>query len=437
LIIASIAGFACRDNPIGPDSGDLHLSAEDIGVTDLWLRVKIDESNELRTITLTRDGQILFAVQYSALDTLILCDSLLPRHTYKYTAILTGKNIFSTSYAELTVTTLDTTTHDFTWEVDTLGDGANSSLRDVAIVNDTCVWAVGELYLRDSMGQFETEPYNAARWDGQAWHLLRVPTRIFGGSIATAPLTTVFGFSPSDIWVFSVAGSYSHWDGSAWSTEYVPERSGGGTKFWGTSSFNLFLVGTNGSITYYNGSTWQKMESGTDVDLLDVWGSPDGSVVWACGYYRSRIGTYLLCYTGTTWEVAYDGTNSEFLIRTDSLSGAYSSVYTPSSNKIFVCTSAGIYSAPSRTRGEAKLISFPSTWSGFPWRLRGNAVNDVVLVGEYYMLGHFNGVAFKHYNELGGYGRLASVYQRDNFVVAVGYSFDPIHSRGIVFRGRR
>jgi hypothetical protein len=38
---------------------------------------------------------------------------------------------------------------------------------------------------------------------------------------------------------------------------------------------------------------------------------------------------------------------------------------------------------------------------------------------------------------LRGYGRLVSVDQHNNFVVAVGYTFDPIHSKGIVITGRR
>ena len=43
-LFLTLANFACRDNPAGPDSGDLHLSAEDVGVTDLWLRVKVTQS---------------------------------------------------------------------------------------------------------------------------------------------------------------------------------------------------------------------------------------------------------------------------------------------------------------------------------------------------------------------------------------------------------
>ncbi|MBI3006249.1 MAG: hypothetical protein HYY49_12660, partial [Ignavibacteriales bacterium] len=41
----------------------------------------------------------------------------------------------------------DTTSHNFTWTIDTVGDGNSSVLYDVAIINDTLAYAVGEIYL--------------------------------------------------------------------------------------------------------------------------------------------------------------------------------------------------------------------------------------------------------------------------------------------------
>ncbi len=418
-------GFACRDNPVGPDSGDLHLSAEDIGVTDLYLRVRVTPNNEQRALSIKRDGQIVLSIQTSGLDTLILCDSLLPRHTYKYMAILTGKDIFSITTAELSVTTLDTTSHNFTWQVDTLGDGNGSFLKDVAIVNDTCVFAVGAIYVRDSTGQFNTDPYNVARWNGTKWTL---------SSGTYVPFNAVFAFSPTDVWA-GTSGPY-HFDGTAWRPSALSGSFNGYvTKFWGTSSSNLFMVGTNGQIMHFDGTSWLKMESGTDTDLLDVWGSPDGSVVWACGWIDFKP-TVLLRLRNGLWEKAWEEDNP-FTQRDDTLSGAFTSVWLPNNRRLFAFSWYGLYRCPVTTQGECKRISFPSTWSGFPWRLRGEASNDIIMVGEYFMLGHFNGITFHHYRDLSGYGRLMSVDQRKNFIVAVGYSFDPIHSRGIVFRGRR
>jgi hypothetical protein len=52
----------------------------------------------------------------------------------------------------------DTTSHDFTWTTYTLGDG-QSYLQDVYAVSDTDVWAVGEIYLKDSTGNLDCNLY--------------------------------------------------------------------------------------------------------------------------------------------------------------------------------------------------------------------------------------------------------------------------------------
>jgi hypothetical protein len=244
----------------------------------------------------------------------------------------------------------------------------------------------------------------------------------------------VFAFAEDDIWA-GTSGPY-HWDGTTWKTFKLNGAFNGYiNKFWGTSSHDIYMVGTNGSIAHYDGNTWQKMESGTDVDLLDVWGSTDGSIVLACGWIDFKP-TVLLRLRKGIWEKAFEDP-FPFIIREDSLSGILTSLFTPNATRLYILSDAGLYNTTSDTRGVAKRTPFPSTWSGFPWRLRGNASNDLMVVGEYYMLGHFNGITFHHYRDLRGYGRLVSVDQHNNFVVAVGYTFDPIHSKGIVITGRR
>jgi hypothetical protein len=56
----------------------------------------------------------------------------------------------------------DTTSHNFTWTLQKLGGASGSVLYDVAIVNDTLAYAVGEMYLNDSVGQNDPQPYNLA-----------------------------------------------------------------------------------------------------------------------------------------------------------------------------------------------------------------------------------------------------------------------------------
>src|SRR5208283_5579955 len=65
----------------------------------------------------------------------------------------------------------DTTSHIFAWQTFTFGGGGGSELTDVAIINDTLVYAVGEIYLPDSPAG---QPYNFEVWDGKTWTLSRI-----------------------------------------------------------------------------------------------------------------------------------------------------------------------------------------------------------------------------------------------------------------------
>ena len=51
---------------------------------------------------------------------------------------------------------------------------------------------------------------------------------------------------------------------------------------WGSSSSNVFAVGSGGTILKYNGTSWSSMTSGTTNQLNSVWGS-SGTNVFAVG----------------------------------------------------------------------------------------------------------------------------------------------------------
>lgn len=387
-------------------------------------------------IELYRDSATILSKTIVSVDTTIIDSGLTPVSTHSYRAYRLQGGVRVDSTRVMMLRTMDTTSHNFTWQIDTLGDGASSYLRDVFIVNDTCVWAVGELSIKDSSGNFINPPFNFTRWDGHQWHIDRSHEAGYG----YGALYAVFAFSPTDVWVGSTAPE--HWDGATWTFYGVTRGFPGGfyiNKIWGTSSRNLYVVGAGGIIVHFDGTSWLKMDSGTDVDLLDVWGSPDGRVVWACGYYQSKYGTYLLKNEGSGWKIVYDGTAHEFEIHTDSLSGAYSSVYTPTKGRIIEASSAGVYFALGTTHGEGQRSSFTSTYfPGFPNRLRGNGSNDILIAGYYDMIAHYNGITWRYFSEFSQQDQhLYSIDQKGDFTVAVGEIYDPINSKGLVFRGRR
>ena len=264
-----IVGSSCNDDGVELIP-TVQLNVVDVGVTEAWLRITLNTDEGM--FALKRNDSIISTL-HSPIDTVLYNEGLLPKHTYTY------KTERGTS---LVVTTMDTTSHDFTWDVTTLGDGNSSVLYDVAIVNDTCVYAVGEIYKKDSTGQFEYPNYALASWNGIEWKLMAIQSQPgpTGYRSDLAPKGIV-AFSRNDIWL--TAGGVHHFNGeyvdrSYW-INYFPGnpnpiwQSGQyANRLWGTSSSNLYVAGTNGALAHYNGSSWKKIESGTTTNINDAWG---------------------------------------------------------------------------------------------------------------------------------------------------------------------
>ena len=163
----------------------------------------------------------------------------------------------------------DTTSHDFIWEIDTLGKNG-SYLNDVAIVDSNNIWVVG-------MIKTDTGDYNAGHWDGEKWELMKI---LLGGTGYAIEY-----FSKDNIWII-LEGMPTHWNGLKW-TFYHLQNMGLNISIlkalWGTSSDNMYFVGNNGSIVHYDGTDFEKMKSGRDTRLIDVAGSENGEYVFVAG----------------------------------------------------------------------------------------------------------------------------------------------------------
>jgi hypothetical protein len=409
--------------------------------TEVGLRVVMTDSFGTSSVQVFRDTIQVFCQRVLSTDTMIVDASLLPARTYTYKAYrLTNGQRVDSSGVHM-ARTMDTTSHNFIFEIDTLGDGNSSVLYDVAIVNDTLVYAVGEIYKRDSTGNFEKQPYALSIWNGRSWKLKKLYYTILSGdTIILSNIRGVLYISSSEIWF--AAGSIFRWDGVSSVTQLVfsrlslPDPYATIEKLWGASGTNLYGVGNNGTIARYDGA-WQQVESGTDVDLLDVWGSPNGSTVWTCGWEDFKP-TVLLQLQNNTWEKVWEESNPSTL-RDDTLSGILTSVWFPTEHKLLVASHYGVYRTFDKSQGDAQRLPLPTTWPGVLLRrIRGNAVNDWLIAGTYYSIAHYNGYSWRHYEDLmSNDGRLHSADYKDNLIVAVGEFYDPVNSRGIIIRGKR
>ncbi len=320
----------------------------------------------------------------------------------------------------------DTSSHNFTWTIDTLGE-YGSFLKDVSIIDKNNIWLVGEI-------KFQGNIYNAVHWNGTAWELKTILYN-YQGSNFYSQILSVFTFEKNNLWIGM--NQPMHWDGSNWSTFDLSTNAWDGwiNKVWGTSSANLYLVGDNGNITHYNGSSWQRLESGTDINLLDVWGSPDGSVVWVCGYTEVKS-TVLLKITNLTVEKVYEDSEYRFTMRNDSLSGDLTSVWTSSSDSIYIASPFGMYSASSTTKGEAKRSWVQGDFQPkLPRRIRGFSINDIFMVGAFNSVAHFNGSSWCQYHELTGRAYWYSLDVMEDIVCLAG--IDPESGKALIAKGIR
>ena len=152
LAVLITLSFSCRSSPTGPHvTQNVQLSADYVTCTEVWLKIGFTDSPNGGEYKITRDSTTVLTGSFSGSDTVVIDMTTQAEKTYTYKAYKMVNGQVSEIGLPLQVTTLDTTSNNFTWQTFTFGGTAGGSmLRDVAIINDTDIWAVGEIAVKDS-----------------------------------------------------------------------------------------------------------------------------------------------------------------------------------------------------------------------------------------------------------------------------------------------
>ncbi len=401
---------SCQTTEPPAAQGKIMLEALDASSTEAWLKLSLQELNLPQNVTVTRNDTIIETLTMDKPDTVIYDEGLLPSTNYNYKAELVNNYGIS---AVASIRTMDTTSHDFTWQTFTFG-GANGSsvLNDVAIINENDIWAVGEIHTEwtdqyDSNGVW-VQPYNAVHWDGNKWELRRIIVN-FRGNATFIPLEGIFAFSSNDIWL--VGSLPIHGDGNNWKIYDVREITNSNlslSKAWGESSANIYFVGRGGPIAHYDGSRWEKIESGTDLRFHDING--DNEKIYC-------IATEL--FTGINSELFEIKNSKSFLIDGTNLGISSVTVY-PIRKKLYVF---GYYRFV-RTEGKGgwEEISEPVNFDGYS-KVIGIGYNDIVAVGSFGKVYHYNGISWnlrRIGDDINNLIDFTSVAIKSNIICAVG-----------------
>jgi hypothetical protein len=400
----------CQQGIITQSLPVISLSGLDIGVTDVVLEIAVANANHNQQVSLERDGQVIRQFICSS-DSLIYDENLLPDQFYTYQAFLLGKGEKAYGTAEVKVTTMDTTTHEFEWETFNFGGQVGSStFYDVAIINENDIWAVGELFA-DTLNPIDI--YNAVHWNGMNWELKRIYVD-YNGEPTLAYLEGIFELSEQEI-IFTSGLPYlpenSHWKlYHLWDMGVLDQSDGGVNNIWGTKLSNVYFAGRNGTIVYYNDLNWQKIESGISENIQDIWGVVNNETNQP--FILCPASQKLFPSEKIILNIQCDGTvikdNWSFNDRKPY------SVWFKNRYKAFAC-------------GDGVFIrDFYGNWKIFydniPYflnHLRGTDVNNIFAVDDFGYINHFNGSTWQAL-PANTDGRYLAVAAKGDIAVAVG-----------------
>ncbi len=420
ILLSTLLISSCKkDNPIPPeDQPQVSLSLEDASCTEAWIKLTTANINLPTEVILKQDDNISQTLRLSSADTLLYVDSLLPNHTYKFQSVSQSISRVSNS---IDVTTMDTTSHNFTFETFTFGGTAGSMpLYDVAIISENDIWAVGEIYLLDTLGQPDPNAYNVVHWDGSQWELKRVyfPTICGSTSQSSYPSNAIFAFDDGEIWISSSGNEIAILRDGIQVNKFCTPFSFSINKIWGTRSNDLYIVGNGGNIARHKNGIWSSIESGTELQFIDIYGKDDsktgGKQILAVCTQNFPPGKGIFSLKGNI------ATEISSNIPAEQIAELFGIWFIP--NRHYYIVGDGIY--------EKKILP-DSIWRNGPLDIthyattgiRGVGLNNIFVSGAFGEFLHFNGLSWKSYiNELGSFsGSYGAIAVKNNMVITVGY----------------
>ncbi len=327
---------------------------------------------------------------------------------------------------------VDTTTHSVVWRTDTIGYGSGSVIRDVAIISDDNIWAVGEVYLKDSTGLVDPALYNVLRWDGSSWNPLRLKYNYLGSDFVPA-FFSILSFGPNDIWL-SVSVPL-HWDGHSLVVPNLGGFADGGYVYsmWGKASNDFFCVGSPGILGHFNGGSFETIPTGIRSELWSVTGQSDLVYVSSNAYDTGILPSGVFQYASGRLQFLFPDPSEPTEFR--ALGNAFSIWMSPQGT-LWALGESYVF----RPFVSHQAVRGINPKQAILRAIKGTADNDVWVAGSAGAVMHFNGSTWQTYNSselgiAGVYTSYRTIAAKGNTVVIGGWTSEPEHA--ILTIGRR
>lgn len=291
---------------------------------------------------------------------------------------------------------IDTTSHNFTWTIDTVGI-EGSWLSDIAVIDEDEIWAVGRLE-SDTVLNDDRNTGNLAQWDGNKWVLTALPYTLSNGGITYSDGLNLFRFKTGEI-ILSNGGNMQIWNGSSYNAivEHIPLLIGPVYKIWGDTISNYYLVGYQGMILHYNNGLWSNPPSGTDIDLRDMDGYDDHKFIVG---FNPSIESVVMELRDNGWETIFS--SSTYFGDLENGDYGRTTAVRVFEDKAYIVSKTGIIIYNYKTKKSTLVPADEALMTGHDFYHISGKENDLLLVGKAGHIIHYNGNTWHMYENYVG-----------------------------------
>ena len=281
---------------------------------------------------------------------------------------------------------------DYTWTIDTLAypGSFQTLMRDIWASSPTNVYVVGH---NDQGGQG-----TMFRYDGNKWRAVDLGSIIIGG----ITLSAIYGFGPNDIYAvgqriydnptpppnYLDSSLIIHYDGVSWRDIKIIKGSRLNC-IWGATTTSILAGGSYGTLFYFNGIGWKKMDFDSSESIVNIGGLSNTE------YYASTVVEYadslrcnLLKFSGPNWN------------KIDSFTVIFTNMVWKFGHSLYQTPTGILYSS-----GYGVYKKDGNSWqrlfyNEYPLHLGGSSDQNIFAVGDFGRIYHWNGVDWKRLVEI-------------------------------------
>ena len=356
------------------------VTVEDVTHRSITVNIKTTVNNPNSTIKLFRiinsnEAQVS-EYPITVNDTCIIDDNsgsgLQLNTTYTYYAVridTTGIRKDSSNIAE--ARTQDTTSQNFSFEFFEFGDGVSSSyFNDVWIFNENDIWVCGNVFTNDSTDG------NLYHWNGSYWNAHRLN---FVDMEGIWGIDTIMYLASGGLWKYDRVNLIRQ------NIEGTFSQGQAVHKLWGSSESNIYGVGPWGTIVWYNGVQWTKIEFDTQWSFFGITGNKETGLAYAVA-----MNTNFSCLI-----VELNNSLPNIIYNSDNYINKLKSYDVDMIRKdVLILSDSDIWTFNIKTQTDEILADLPSGY--YLPRLTSSGSNDVYFFGNKLQDGermlHYNGV---------------------------------------------